>query len=177
MPSRRGFVAGVAVVFGALAGCTGSEPATTDATTTPPASATTTAGATTTDPADATTTCTTPADETTAYDPDRPCPTDRMTDVVVFAGDERESTVSLTVTREADGTVVLDETIETPVADPVKYVDPIRETGVHRFEVAVAGGPAATHDWDVPTGEADTDSWQMQISVGAEEISFIEVVH
>jgi hypothetical protein len=172
VPSRRRFVVAAAA---AVTGCTGGGPATDDATTTPPDSTTT--ATTTTSRQDTTTTCTTPEHETTAYDPNGPCPTDRMADVVVFASDQRESTVSVTATREATGQVLLDETIETPVADPVKYADPIRETGVHRFAVEVTGGPSGTHEWDVASGEAETDSWQLQVSVGREEIGFAEVVH
>lgn len=177
MPSRRGFVAGVGAAVAALAGCTGSEPTTTDSTTTTAESTVTRTTTTTARRSDTTTTCTTPEHETTTYEPDGPCPNSRVDDVVVFASDERESTIAVTITREADGAVVLDETVETPVAERVKYADPITGTGVHRFEVAVEGGPSGTHEWNVPTGEAETDSWQLQVSVGREEIGFTEVVN
>lgn len=184
--SRRSFLAGATTVAGLLAGCVsgtapdaaGTDDVNADATSTNPTTdATTDPGTTSTDPDTTTTPCPDRDEKTLTYDPDADCPGYRMDDLVVFPPDDRESTIHVRIVRLADDAVILDETVESDGEDPIEFRDPITETGPHRITVSLDGGPEGSYEWDVPKGEARSDSYGLQASVGTDEIAFTPIVH
>lgn len=181
MRSRRGVLRVSALAVFTVPGCstgpreaaddtTGSSSPTRVSDTGTPTTETTTRGATTAD------TCETDPEASPTYDPTGRCPTYRLSDLIVYPDSGAGTTISISVVHLAEDRIVLEDTIEIPVDGPIKYEDPVAESGVHLITVEVAGGPSKSHRWDVPPGEAETDAYGVQVSVDPDGIVFSEIV-
>lgn len=105
-----------------------------------------------------------------------------LEDVLILNETERKQKVTITVTHEATGEILLEETTSIPTGEDisdrsVSFQDPVSSGGVHRVQVAVEDGPTGAYDWDVGGDENEQDeTHSLEVYIQSEEITFGESV-